>query len=136
KYGARYGIQREVDALFFTPRSILILVPLVVESHIPESATQMMTQQQLSHCLSQLRVIRSSQSTDIGFYIGGPTYDYRLNDGVTCGPSTSETSFNNILIAPFVWCPCPKLAIYYRQPLIDSHGITFTNVDMWGSYSR
>jgi aminoglycoside phosphotransferase len=157
KHGTGYEVQREVDAIEFVRSYTSIPVPSIIESHalndegwfsmkilpgvpLTDAWTSMIedaqrtTQQDLYKYINMLRAIPPPESAYIGSCNSGPAFDHRLNNGLPCGPFSSESDFNDFLVVPITRNPRKELVAYYRQQLADNHEIVFAHADLCGDH--
>jgi aminoglycoside phosphotransferase (APT) family kinase protein len=161
KCGTGHQIQREVEAITFVGQQTSIPLPTILEVHIHEdlphseswfsmgvvdgsplsNAWPLMeeeacraTQAELNKIFLELRAVPPPMPAYIGSCSGGPVYDHRLNNGDPCGPFTSESAFNDFLVAPVARCPKKELVNHYRRQLVDDHGVAFTHADLCGEH--
>jgi len=161
KHGTSQEIQREIEAINFVHQHTSIPVPSVVETFIDENpaaesswfsmkeipgsslttvwatmspTARSKTQSDLQKYLLEMRNIPPREPFYIGSCGGGPVYDHRLNNGFPCGPFTTESDFNDYLVAPVARCPKKELVGYYRQQMANDHGLVFTHADLNGDH--
>jgi len=157
KHGTPHEVQREVEAIEFVRRRTSIPIPSIIELHVSENdswfsmnlipgspltdawtdmteAAKQTTQKDLYNYLKELRAIPPPIPAYIGSCTGGPAFDHRLNNGLPCGPFTSESDFNGFLIAPVRRCPRQELVVYYLGQLVNNHKIVFTHADLCGDH--
>jgi aminoglycoside phosphotransferase (APT) family kinase protein len=128
KRGAKYSIQREVEAMRYVQQHTTIPVPYVIEVHQTEeedeeedwflmeklggvqldmawsnldSAAQARTISQLKSYLAELHALRPPTSPGwMGSCSRGPAYDHRMDSMKNCGPFESVNEFHDMFMAP------------------------------------
>jgi hypothetical protein len=147
-------IAREVEAMQYVQANTSIPIPKILsqEPHIPDNeasftmtyipgvtlckAWDEMTDEKRNTVLTELRgyvgQLRALPPPRpiIGSVSGGPVVDQRVNGGNPCGPFSSESDFNHVLLGVLVNFPNSPYLQSAVSAQSDNHEILFTHGDL------